>query len=152
MEESKKKKYIRIVSLIALTIFVIVGVALTIYFVQKKDNENKIEYILGEINKPIENEDVILTVKDFKSSSEGQKDGYAKVTIKIEVQAKKDMTILLSDFNLHNYALDSQNGFESELKKDNISAFELNYVVKLDQKLLYIIYNNIKIALGEAYA
>lgn len=152
MDDIKKKRYIRIVSLIALTIFVVTAIALTIYFVQKNDEKNKIEYISGDIGKDIEVTDLIFKVKDFKSTSEGQADGYAKVTISIEIKAKETLDLKLEDFKLGDYAISSQSGFTSHIEKDNNSSFELNYVVKLDQKLLYIIYHNIKIALGEAYA
>ena len=146
MEQTKKQKTIRIVSLIALTILVIVGVVLTIYFVQKADT-----IIVGEIGKEIENKDYTIKVTNFVCDNTDQETGFTKATITIEMKAKKNIKVNLSKFALGDYTLLSADGFKESLKKGDISQFELNYVVKVDQKLLYIIYNNIKIALGEAY-
>ena len=57
MEQQKKQKTIRIVSLVALTILVIVGVVLTMYFVQKADNK---EYIQGVIGQEIDTKDYVF--------------------------------------------------------------------------------------------
>ena len=146
MEQTKKQKTIRIVSLIVLTILVIVGVVLTIYFVQKADT-----IIAGEIGKDIETKDYTFKVTNFVCDNTDQETGFTKATITIEIKAKKNIKVNLSKFALGDYTLLSADGFKDSLKKGDISQFELNYVVKVDQKLLYIIYNNIKIALGEAY-
>ena len=146
MEQTKKQKTIRIVGLVVLTILVILGVVLTIYFVQKAD-----KVISGGIRQEIDTKNYTFKVTNFVCDRTGQADGYTKATISIEIKAKKNIKVDLSKFSLGEYTLLSEEGFKESIKKDDISQFELNYVVKVDQKLLYIIYNNIKIALGEAY-
>ena len=146
MEQTKKQKTIRIVGLVVLTILVILGVVLTIYFVQKAD-----KVISGDIRQEIDTKNYTFKVTNFVCDRTEQADGYTKATISIEIKAKKNIKVDLSKFILGEYTLLSEEGFKESIKKDDISQFELNYVVKVDQKLLYIIYNNIKIALGEAY-
>ncbi len=148
MEQTKKQKTIRIVGLVVLTILVILGVFLTIYFVQKADNK---EYLTGEVGQEIDAGDYTFKVTNFVCDNQDRVDGCTKATISIEIKAKKNLKVKLSKFKLGEYTLLSEEGFKESIKKDDISQFELNYVVKVDQKLLYIIYNNIKIALGEAY-
>ncbi|MCR4875054.1 MAG: hypothetical protein K5923_04925 [Clostridia bacterium] len=147
--EDKKQKRIRIIGLITLTILVVVGVILAIYFTQKKDNESQIEYINTEIKKVVEQDDYDFKVYDFKTTLDGQEEGSAYVSVYLTITAKKDINIALSDFSLGNYAIKSQNGFKNELKEGESLSFELNYVVKSNQELLYLIYKNIKVALGQ---
>ena len=94
MEQTKKQKTIRIVGLVALTILVIVGVILTIYFVQKADNK---EYITGEVNQEIETDDYIFKVTNFVCDNIDQPTGYTKAAISIEIKAKKDMKVKAGD-------------------------------------------------------
>ena len=150
MEETKKKKVIRIVTFVALTIVVILAVVLTMYFVQKNDKDKKIEYITGDINQTIENGSYNYKVYDLKSYQ--VEEGKARLVISIEIEAKEDLALNLSDFKVENYALESESGFKNSLNSGEKLDFQLNYVVKLDHKLLYLIYNNIKINLGEAHA
>ena len=68
MSNDKKQTAIRIVGFIALTILVIVGVILTIYFVQKAEDNSKIEYINGQIGTRMELGDSYFTVTDVCSN------------------------------------------------------------------------------------
>ena len=149
MEQAKKQKTIRIVGFIALTILVIVGVFLTIYFVQKAETDTQIEYIKGQIKKVNETADCYFTVTDFKTISKDVDNNKAEVQVEIKVEAKKDMNLSLSDFGFDTGTYLSNVGFKETLEKGEILTFELNYVVKLDNSLLYLIYKNFKIALGE---
>ena len=150
MDTQKKSKIIRIVTFVALTIIVILAIVLTMYFVQKNDEKNNIDYISGEIGKTIENGSYYFKVYDLKS--EGVDEENVRLTIYIEIQAKEDLELNIDDFKLDNYALESQSGFNNSINSGEKLDFQLNYVVKSDNKLLYLIYNNIKIALGEAHA
>ena len=150
MDTQKKSKIIRIVTFVALTIIVILAIVLTMYFVQKNDEKNNIDYINGEIGKTIENGSYYFKVYDLKSEEASEEN--VRLTIYIEIQAKEDVELNIDDFKLDNYALESQSGFNNSIKSGEKLDFQLNYVVKCDNKLLYLIYNNIKIALGEAHA
>ena len=149
MDTQKKSKIIRIVSLIALTVIVIAGIVLTVFFVQKTEPPT-IKYINGEVNKTIELDEYNFIVS--KLNFEGVDDENVKMTITISIEAKEDTKIFIEDFKVNNYELESQSGFKETINSGEILEFQLNYVVKLDQELLYLIYNNIKIALGEAHA
>ena len=87
MEETKKKKVIRIVTFVALTIVVILAVVLTMYFVQKNDKDKKIEYITGDINQTIENGSYNFKVYDLKSYQ--VEEDKARLVISIEIEAKE---------------------------------------------------------------
>jgi len=147
MSNDKKQTAIRIVGFIALTILVIVGVILTIYFVQKAEDNSKIEYINGQIGTRMELGDSYFTVTDFKTISKDSEKAIVQVEVKIE--AKESTSLSLSNFSLDSGTFLTEEGFKESLEKDEILTFELNYVVKLDNSLLYLIYKNFKIALGE---
>ena len=147
MSNDKKQTAIRIVGFIALTILVIVGVILTIYFVQKAEDNSKIEYINGQIGTRMELGDSYFTVTDFKTISKDSEKAIVQVEVKIE--AKESTSLSLSNFSLDGGTFLTEEGFKESLEKDEILTFELNYVVKLDNSLLYLIYKNFKIALGE---
>ena len=144
MEQIKKQKYLRIVGLVTLTILVVVGVVLAIYFTQKNDT-----IITGQIGQRIVQEKYDFTVTNFTTDKESLKDGYYICTTYITIEAKKDMKISLKDFSLNGYELKEANGFKEKIKKGENLSFELNWVVKEDKELLYLIYKNLKIALGE---
>ena len=147
MSNDKKQTAIRIVGFIALTILVIVGVILTIYFVQKAEDNSKIEYINGQIGTRMELGDSYFTVTDFKTISKDSEKAIVQVEVKIE--SKESTSLSLSNFSLDSGTFLTEEGFKESLEKDEILTFELNYVVKLDNSLLYLIYKNFKIALGE---
>ena len=144
MEQTKKQKYIRIVGLITLTILVVVGVVLAIYFTQKNDT-----VIAGQIGQKIEQDKYTFEVTSFKTNKETLDNGYVQCTTYITIEAKKDMKISLKDFSLNGNELKEAVGFKEKLKKGENLSFELNWVVKEDKELLYLIYKNLKIALGE---
>ena len=147
--EDKKQKRIRVIGLITLTVLVIVGVILAVYFTQKKENEGTIEYIKTSIGKTVEQDAYDFKVYDFKTSTDGQEEGEIFASVYITITAKQDINLTLSDFSLGNYALKAQNGFKNDIKQGESLSFELNYVVKSNQELLYLIYKNIKVALGQ---
>ncbi len=147
MSNDKKQTAIRIVGFIALTILVIVGVILTIYFVQKAEDDSRIEYVKGQIGTRMELGDSYFTVTDFKTISKDSEKALVQVEVKIE--AKESTSLSLSNFSLDSGTFLTDEGFKESLEKDEILTFELNYVVKLDNSLLYLIYKNFKIALGE---
>ena len=150
MEAQKKKKVFRIGVFVALTIVVILAVVLTMYFVQKAEDKTKIEYKIGDVGTTIENGAYNFKVKDLKPDPID--DDHVKLQIYIEIEPNEDLNLNLADFKLSDYTLESQSGFNSSIKSGEKIEFQLNYVVKLDQELLYLIYNNIKIRLGEAHA
>ena len=151
MEQTKKQKTIRIVGFIALTILIVVGVILTIYFVQKADEAKnpQIDYIKGQINQKMESNDCYFTVTNFKTLSIDEQKSKANVQVEVKIEARQDMNLSITNFALDSGSYVSQEGFKETLEKDEILTFELNYVVKLDNSLLYLIYKNFKIALGE---
>ena len=151
MEENKKQKRIRVIGLITLTVLVIVGVILAIYFVQKKDNEEnkKIEYIVTEVNKAVEQDAFDFKVTNFKTNGDIDGDD-AHVSVYVTITAKQDMHLEQSDFLLNNYTQEGQNGFKNDINNGESLSFELNFVVKTHQSL-YLIYKNIKVNLGEVF-
>ena len=151
MEENKKQKRIRVIGLITLTVLVIVGVILAIYFVQKKDNEEnkKIEYIVTEVNKAVEQDAFDFKVTNFKTNGDIDGDD-AHVSVYVTITAKQDMHLEQSDFLLNNYTQEGQNGFKNDINNGESLSFELNFVVKTNQSL-YLIYKNIKVNLGEVF-
>ncbi len=152
MDNVKKQKVLRIVGLVVVTILVVVGIFLTIYFVQKSENEkkaNQIEYIQSEINKVVEQDGFNFIVKDMKILSQDEDEGTINIQLTIEIEAKEDMSISYTDFSIENSTYLSQNGLKDTISKGESLTFELNWVVKSSNKLLYLIYKNIKIALGQ---
>ena len=147
--EDKKQKRIRVIGLITLTVLVIVGVILAVYFTQKNENDNKIEYINTEIGKIVECDAFDFRVTNFTYTSEGQDEGNVSLNVFVTIDAKQDMHLSLSDFSLNNSAVKAQNGFKNDINQGESLSFELNYVVKSNQELLYLIYKNIKVALGQ---
>ncbi|MBE5763417.1 MAG: hypothetical protein E7338_04265 [Clostridiales bacterium] len=145
MENTKKQKVIRIVGLVTLTILVIVGVILTVYFVQKADNSK----VIGQIGQTIEQDNYNYTVTNFKINKETATDEYVEVTTYITMEAKKNISVKIKDFSLNNYELKDAVSFPEKINKGEKASFELNWVVKKDSELLYLIYKNIRIALGE---
>lgn len=148
MEQEKKLKWIRIVGLITLTILVIVGVVLTMYFIQKKDTKEVVQYTQKQIGDAVEFDGYTYLVKDFKVLGENA-DDTSDVQIEIEIEATKDINISLDDFKLVEGTLQSHGGFNGEINSGDKITFKLIYVVKTDNKLLYLIYKNIKTALGQ---
>lgn len=148
--EDKKQKRIRIIGLITLTILVVVGVILAIYFTQKKDNENnqKIDYIVTDVNKVV-NQDAFDFIATIDKDREIEGDS-AHISLSVTISAKQDMNLVLSDFIVNNSTLESQNGFKNDIKSGESLSFELNFVVKTNQSL-YLIYKNIKVNLGEVF-
>ena len=148
--EDKKQKRIRVIGLITLTVLVIVGVILAIYFTQKKDNENnqKIEYIVTDVNKVV-NQDAFDFIATIDKDAEIEGD-IAHISLSVTITAKQDMNLALSDFIVNNSTLESQNGFKNDIKSGESLSFELNFVVKTNQSL-YLIYKNIKVNLGEVF-
>ena len=148
--EDKKQKRIRVIGLITLTVLVIVGVILAIYFTQKKDNEDnqKVEYIVTQINETV-NQDAFDLIVTNKKDGEIAGDN-AHISVYVTISAKQDINLELSDFMVNNSTPESQNGFENDIKSGESLSFELNFVVKTNQSL-YLIYKNIKVNLGEVF-
>ena len=145
MENTKKQKVIRIVGLVTLTILVIVGVILTIYFVQKAENSK----VTGQIGQTIEQDNYYFTVTNFKTNKDSVDGDYIEVTTYITMEAKKNISVKIKDFSLNDYELKDAVSFPEKINKGEKASFELNWVVKKDSELLYLIYKNIRIALGE---
>lgn len=149
MGQKKKEKVLRIVGLVALTIIIIVGVVLTIYFVQKNSDEQVINYTSGEINQLIEKGSFNFKVINFETISQNVDAGESEVKVTVEIRANEDISLSINDFNLNQYAYASQENFKNSLNKDETLSFSVNYVVKTNKELLFFIYKDIKISLGQ---
>ena len=154
MMDEKKQKRIRIVGLVVLTILVIVGIVLTIYFVQKNDSKNneKKDYIKAQINQTVSLEKIDFTVTGVEFEPFNS-EGLISMWVTVRIDAKEFFTDSLLSYQLRNVDEPyGQEGHKDYLYSGESSTFKVNFVVKDNQELLYLIYaGKIEIALGEAH-
>ena len=152
MEQAKKQKTIRIVGFIALTILVIVGVVLTVYFVQKGETNTKKGYINTQICQTVSLDKIDFTVTNIAFEPSYAED-VISVNLTINIDAKENYRDSLYNYGLSNGCEPfGEEGHKEALKAGESSTFKVNFVVKDNQELLYLIYaGKIKVALGEAH-
>ena len=141
---NNKNKWVGL-GLIALTIVVIVGIVLVVYFVNK--NSQPITYTQIEINKEAVSSDYSFKVDNISFSDTDEND-FAILTVELSFTANKTLEFNNDSIKVDGSSLVNSN-MPSKLEKGESAKATLSYKVKKGKEL-FLRYDTYKVALGMA--
>ena len=139
---NNKSKWLAL-GLIALTILVIVGIVLVVYFVNK--NSQPINYTQIEINKEAVGDGYSFKVDNI-SFSDSDEDEYAILSVELSFSASKKLKFDNDSITVDHSTLINSNMPIKMAKGESVNA-TLSYKVKKGQEL-FLRYDIYKVALG----
>ena len=139
---NNKSKWLAL-GLIALTILVIVGIVLVVYFVNK--NSQPINYTQIEINKEAVGDGYSFKVDNI-SFSDSDEDEYAILSVELSFSASKKLKFDSDSIIVDHSTLLNSNMPDKMASGESVKA-TLSYKVKKGQEL-FLRYDTYKVALG----